>query len=332
MIDYPAALAVAMVVRTGSFEKAARALHLTPSAVSQRVKSIEDRLGTALIVRGTPCMATGTGAWLCRHVEQVGLLERDLLKQLPGLGAETGPGRVTVSVATNSDSLATWFLGAVAEFTAETATLVNIAVDDEDFTTEWLASGRVVAAVTSDPKAVRGSRVFRIGALRYVATASPAFVARHFGKGVTTAAVAHAPSLTFNQKDRLQETWLLHHVPDAPARPTHWIPSTQGFLDACLLGMGWCMTPLPLAAPHLQAGRLQEIRPGAVLDVPLYWQVSRLVAAPLSALSRAVTRAAAGHLVAADPSLAPSRSPAPAAGADGRKTGPSRARARGRAR
>ena len=110
MIDYVAARTVAMIVQTGSFEAAAQALHITPSAVSQRVRQLEERLGAVLIDRGTPCTATERGAWLCRHMDHVGLLERALMAHLPGL-ADAGAGeRVTLNIATNADSLGTWFL------------------------------------------------------------------------------------------------------------------------------------------------------------------------------------------------------------------------------
>ena len=56
MLDYPSLAAVAAVVREGSFERAARALNVTPSAISQRVKQLEERLGSVLIIRGQPCV------------------------------------------------------------------------------------------------------------------------------------------------------------------------------------------------------------------------------------------------------------------------------------
>ena len=119
MIDYPAARAVAMIVQTGSFEGAARALNVTPSAISQRVRQLEERLGAVLIDRGVPCTATEKGAWLCRHMEHVGMLETGLMEHLPGLRRSGGAGaeRVTLNVATNADSLGTWFLSAAAAFT-----------------------------------------------------------------------------------------------------------------------------------------------------------------------------------------------------------------------
>ncbi|WP_044561606.1 LysR family transcriptional regulator ArgP [Azospirillum sp. B4] len=298
MIDYPAARAVALVARTGSFEKAAAALNVTPSAVSQRVKQLEERLGAVLIERGSPCAATEKGEWLCRHVDHVGMLERELTEHLPGLAdPDAALPRVTLNIATNADSLGTWFLAAAAPFTQESDHLLNIVIDDQDHTADWLRRGRVLAAVTSLEKPVQGCRVTGLGALRYHATASPDFVARHFPAGVTALALAQAPALTFNQKDRLQRAWIRQVLGHDVAHPTHWLPSTQSFIDASLAGMGWGMNPALLVRDHLDAGRLVDLMPGATLDVPLFWQVSRLAADRLSGLSRQIVQAASYELV-----------------------------------
>src|ERR1700742_4310702 len=111
MLDYASLSAVAIVVREGSFERAARALNVTPSAISQRVKQLEEKLGGVLIVRGHPCTATEMGRLICRHVEQVGMLEHELHTTLPALlPAESTDERVTIRVAVNADILGTWFV------------------------------------------------------------------------------------------------------------------------------------------------------------------------------------------------------------------------------
>ena len=117
MLDYASLAALAAVVREGSFERAARALHVTPSAISQRVRLLEERVGCALVVRGQPCQATDTGRRLCQHVDRVRLLEHELHAGLPTLDP-TGEARVRLPVAVNADSLATWFAPAVAAFAA----------------------------------------------------------------------------------------------------------------------------------------------------------------------------------------------------------------------
>ena len=78
MLDYAGLEALAAVLREGSFERAARKLHVTPSAISQRIKLLEERVGQVLVLRGTPCTGTEAGRRLCLHVEQVALLEHQL--------------------------------------------------------------------------------------------------------------------------------------------------------------------------------------------------------------------------------------------------------------
>lgn len=298
MIDYPALRVLQAVVQTGSFERAAAALNVTPSAVSQRIRQLEERLGAALVVRGLPCTATEKGDWLCRHMENVGLLESELFDRLPDLSdGRDGPHRVTLQIATNADSLGTWFLEPIAAFTRASGVLINLAVDDQDHTAEWLRRGRVVAAVTSLEEPVPGCRRFSLGALRYHATASPDFMAQHFPEGVTPEALARAPLLTFNQKDELQSGFIRKTFGRAIAAPTHWLPSTQSFVDASLMGMGWGMNPALLVAGHLADGRLVEIVPGKSLDIPLYWQINRLAADRLAPLTREVIDMAKRSLV-----------------------------------
>ncbi|SIR31528.1 LysR family transcriptional regulator, chromosome initiation inhibitor [Rhizobium sp. RU20A] len=293
MIDYAALRAVSAVVETGSFEKAARLLNITPSAVSQRVKQIEDRLGTVLIVRGNPCRATENGDWLCRHMETVGLLEADLMERLPALrGVEGSEHRVTVSIAANADSLATWFLVPLAAFGESSAHLVHLSVDDEDHTAQWLQRGAVLAAVTSLEKPVPGCRHHALGKLRYRATASPDFLRRYFPDGVNAEALARAPCLTFSQKDRLQARWMEAAFGREMAGPTHCLPSTHAFVEASLAGMGWGMNPETLVTTHLQSGSLVELIAEAPLDIPLFWQINRLTADRLDGLTRAVLLAA----------------------------------------
>jgi LysR family transcriptional regulator (chromosome initiation inhibitor) len=298
MLDYSALRAVSAVVQTGSFEKAAGLLNVTPSAVSQRVKQLEERLGIVLIARGNPCTATEKGEWLCRHMENVGMLEAELFEHLPALvdPAEPEP-RVTLHIATNADSLGTWFLTAMSSFARRSPYLLNIAIDDEDHTAEWLRRGKVVAAVTSLEKPVQGCRLMSLGMLRYHATASPDFIARHFPQGVTAEAIGNAPALTFNQKDRLQNRWIRQVFGKDLTPPTHWLPSTHGFIEASLSGMGWGMNPTLVIRAHLNSGRLVELIPETPLDVPLYWQMNRLVADQLVDLTREVTTVAKQNLL-----------------------------------
>ena len=60
-IDLSQLRALAAVVDEGSFDAAASALHLTPSAVSQRIKALEQSAGRVLVRRTKPTEATEAG-------------------------------------------------------------------------------------------------------------------------------------------------------------------------------------------------------------------------------------------------------------------------------
>ena len=301
MLDTPLLHTLAAVVREGSFDRAAHALHVTPSAVSQRIRLAEERVGTVLVVRGQPCTATEAGARLCRHAQTVALLENDLRRDLPGLAPDPASrGRSTLRVAINADSLGTWFVDAMASFAAEEDSLLDVLIDDQDHTGTWLRRGHVLAAVTSTATPVQGCKSRRLGALRYCATASPAFVARWFPQGLTAAALAQAPSLVFDHKDRLQEDWVRRVLVRDKRRdislPAHRLPSPQAFVTAAVGGVGWGMNPEPLVRSHLAAGRLVELLPGRPLDVALHWQVAQLPMTQLQTLTRHVLKASARWL------------------------------------
>lgn len=300
MIDHHLIQAVAAVVREGSFEAAARSLKVTPSAISQRVKLIEERLGSVLVVRGQPCTATDTGARLCRHAELMGALEAELHRDLPEL-AQAGMlrGAASLRIAVNADTLDSWFVAAMARFGREDDTLLELAVDNQDHTADWLRRGQVLGAVTSIASPVQGCRSRRLGSLRYIATASPAFVRRWFVQGVDAAALARAPSLVFDGKDGLQTQWVRRVLRCELALPAHRVPSTRAFVDAALAGVGWGMNPEGLVRKHLQAGRLVELVADQAVDVPLWWQSARLPVPSLERLGKAVVAAAGEALVQA---------------------------------
>lgn len=284
MIDPGQLAALVAVHRHGSFDRAAAALNVTPSAVSQRIRALEDRLGAVLILRGQPCTATASALRLVRHAETVALMEREALADLRPKDAP----RPTLRIAVTADSLASWVLPALASVEGVT---FDIVIDDQDHSLDWLRRGDVLGAITSHGAPVQGCDIHPLGVMRYLATASPAYVARWFSQGVSAETIGQAPAMTFNLKDRLQADWVAEVLGRRMPFPTHWIASSQSFVDGALLGLGWGMNPDMLIAGHLAAGRLVELVPGTPLDVALYWQASRI--APLGAVTTALQRRAA---------------------------------------
>ncbi len=287
--DHLAALSA--VLRTGSFEGAAAELGLTQPAVSLRIRTLEDRVGAPLVQRGTPCTGTAAGERLARHGEETALRERAALQDL-ALPISSGP--VRVSLAVNADSLATWF---PAVFGAASDLLLDVHIDDQDHSADWLDRGDVLAAITGTPKPAKGCDVVPLGAMRYLATASPTFIETWFREGVSAKSLSFAPVFAFNFKDQLQARWMQRQTGKKLFPPCHTLPSTHGFIDAAKQGIGWGMNPLSLVSKDLNAGALVELVPDTALDVPLYWQISRRTKPALKALDRAVRRAAKQQLI-----------------------------------
>ena len=296
MLDYAALAALAAVIREGSFERAARALHVTPSAISQRIRLLEERVGCALVIRDQPCRATPTGRRLCQHVDRVQLLEQDLQGSVPALAAQ-GVSRASVPVAVNADSLATWLAPAIAAFGAAHPVLLQVAVDDQDHTAEWLRSGAVLAAVSATARPASGCNSRPLGAMRYLAAASPAFLQRYFAHGVGAASLALAPSLVFNAKDELQARWVRRLCHRHVELPRHALPSPHAFVTAALAGMGWGLHPQALIAPYLESGALRALVADTPLDIPLHWHTARAASSLLDGLSGAILDAARGALL-----------------------------------
>lgn len=297
MLDYAGLEALAAVVREGSFERAARKLHITPSAVSQRIKLLEERVGQVLVLRGQPCTGTEAGRRLCLHVEQVALLENELRRTNPALVSEGQFMPPTLKLAVNADSLSSWFMDAMAAFTREGNELLDISIDDQDHTAKRIKEGEVMAAVTATSTSITGCNTWPLGSMRYVAAASPAFMAQHFAGGVTPESIARAPMLSYDRKDALQDKWL--HAQALASRhgpPKHWLPSAYAFVRAAEAGVGWGMQPLVLIQRHLDAGTLVEVLPDTGVDVPLYWAHARNAQAGLERLTHCVITAAAGWL------------------------------------
>ncbi|MGW7279296.1 LysR family transcriptional regulator ArgP [Streptomyces sp. NPDC054844] len=280
------------VVDEGTFDAAAAALHVTPSAVSQRVKALEQRTGRVLLLRTKPVRPTDSGAVLVRLARQVARLERDAYAEL-GLSGAGEPTRV--SVAVNADSLATWFLGALTRVPREPRLCFELRREDEDHTAALLREGVVMAAVTSSPDPVPGCTVRYLGRMRYLPCANPDFAERHLD-GPLRELLVEAPVVIFDRRDDFQDGFARRLGHDGAGSARHYVPTSEGFAESVAAGLGWGMVPEPQAEPLLRGGRLVEFAPDLAVDVPLYWQQWKLDSPALATVAEAVVAAAREEL------------------------------------
>ena len=288
----PQLAALVAVVDRGTFEAAARELHVTASAVSQRIRALESAVGQVLVRRASPCTATPAGATLVRLGRAQALLQAEARTAL-----EPDEGRRTeLGLAVNADSLATWFRDVLAEAATWDDTVLRLEVEDQAHSHELLRRGETLAAVTSDPEPVQGCSVEPLGTMRYLAAAAPALLER---SGSREPDWSRMPVVVFNAKDTLQHDLLAEvgvGVGAGAEPPMHRVPTSTDFLEAVALGLGWGMVPETQLLPLEAAGRLVRLRPDRPVDVPLHWQRWRLDSLLLGRVTEAVRRAASAHL------------------------------------
>lgn len=271
------------VIDQGTFDAAARALSITPSAVSQRIKSLETGTGRVLLRRTKPAATTESGDVVLRLARQVLLLRSDALDSL---SASEGTG-TRVPLVVNADSLATWMLPALADHAAAHGTLFEVHREDEAHSLDLLLAGAAMAAVTSVAAPAQGCSSTRLGSMRYRPMARPEFVQEWFQDGVNAAALARAPVVNFDRKDRLQDRYLKSRTRQRITPPRHYVPSSVEFAEAIRLGLGWGMVPTMRGAGSQHRG-LAALEPDAAIDVPLYWQSWNLESPTLASLSHTV--------------------------------------------
>jgi LysR family transcriptional regulator (chromosome initiation inhibitor) len=296
--DYESLAFLTAVVRTGSFEAAAKSLNVTQSAVSQRIKQLEEKVGTVLVVRGRPCVASDDGLLLCQHFEQVSLLSHEVRERLR-VGGNVSKGKARIAV--NADSLETWFPEVIARAASELNLLLEIIPDDQEFTDDRLRSGDAIAIVSSSEAVIPGCKVYPLGKMEYLAIASANFVKENFADGVTLDSTSQSISIRFDLKDNLPIQWLELAFGKKARLTSHFVPSYGGHLQCCQLGIGWALMPKEAVVEHLASGELIEIVPDARIMTPLYWHTHGNANETLQQLSKIVSEIAQSALDQADP-------------------------------
>lgn len=273
----PAGLdALSALADEASFDRAAQRLAITQSAVSQRLRALEAQCGRPLVVRTRPLRLTAAGQLLLRYARQFASLRADALRAL-GHGT-VGDERMPIAV--NADSLATWLLPAldpIVQAGQVEGHGLELLVDDQAYTHEWLREGRVLGCVSAVATAMQGCSVRPLGRMRYQAVASAEFVARRLPAGLHPAGLARTPFLAFNRKDAMHVQWAEQACGvTAPRLLERHVPSSESYFQAVMLGWGIGILPELQSRDAVQRGELVVLREDVTIAVGLYWHQWRL--------------------------------------------------------
>ena len=296
-IDYDSLIILSAVIREGSFEAAAKSLKVTQSAVSQRIRQLEEKAGVVLVARGRPCLPTEAGIQYCRHVEQVTLLQQELDERMRALVGGDIAGAATIRLGVNNDSLATWFPNLIKRASQELGIRLEVLPDDQDHTEASLKSGDALAVITALETPIHGCRRLSLGSMDYVAVASPEFFLAEFSKGVSLDTLRGSTCLAYNRKDNIQDQWMTLCFGETVPLSTHFVPSYEGYIACCRNGTAWGLVPSIAATPMVALGELVELSPGKVTRVSLHWQASMQSSEILTRLGDLVLEEATKHLV-----------------------------------
>jgi LysR family transcriptional regulator (chromosome initiation inhibitor) len=296
MFDYDLLGTLAAVVREGSFEIAAAHMNISQSAVSQRIKTLENRVGSTLVVRGRPCIATPLGRRLCAHVDNVALLEHGLRDIIQPSNGGAGSSRTTVPIAVNADSLATWFPEVVAKATDKLDLLFDLIPDDQEHTSKRLLNGDAIAAVSGNVPNINGFRKTSLGSLDYITACKRDVWEQYFADGITRDTIAKLPCLVFDRKDSIPSQWLASYGLSYSDLDVQWIPSFSGYIRAVSCGAGWGIVPRIALQEELGSGRIVEMAPSETVSVPLFWMSSIISNEIMDRFSRLLMSCARRHL------------------------------------
>ncbi|MBW3511891.1 ArgP/LysG family DNA-binding transcriptional regulator [Janthinobacterium sp. NKUCC06_STL] len=293
-LDYRALAVLDAVASHGSFDKAALALGITQSAVSQRIKALEDASGRLLIIRGQPAVPTGLGQRLIVHHRNVKLMEASL-----DIDLGNSVSMPEIAIAIDADSLATWFPDTLSALLAPPRCQLDVRLADSDSALQMVRDGSVFGCVAAESgtaiDAAAATSVTPLGTLRYVCVATPVFAGHWFGDGFIAEAVQLAPAVV--GQHGLLARFLAEQLNMREPFPHHTLPVEAARRGCVQDGLAYGLMPQRLAAQALATDRLVDLMPGSTLDVPLSWHAWTLDTPFTKLLSEQIVKSARDYLI-----------------------------------
>ena len=288
VLDNKLLQALAAVIKEQSFERAADSIFITQSAISQRIKQLEQEVSQPVLIRSTPPKPTEIGKKLINHFYQVEQLERELKQEI---FPDKQAAPLTVHLATNADSLATWLIPALSPVLKQSLVELNLLISDEQYTIERLRDGEVFGAITLENKNIKGCQSTFLGEFKYALVASPEFKERYFPNGLTSESLKTAPSVAFDQRDNMHITFMQQHFGlNKGDYPLHTVRSSEAFVMLAKSSAACCFVAEFQIENELKSGELIDLLPDFKLTKQLYWQRWALLKGVHQEISEAIIK------------------------------------------
>lgn len=265
-MDYASIKTLESVIRNQNFERAAKELFVSQSAISQRINQLEAHYGQRLLIRELPYKATELGEKILSHYRKVLSLEQAL-----ELGShEASEVKPTIRIAMNVDSLEIWFKKVLLN--SEIAKLLNleITIDDEKDTLDYLKSGRVDLAIGIVKTPVSNHDCIKLGTMTYALVASPEFKKEYASKNIRDLNFNQHSAIVFNERDDLHTAYLKKYYHFSGTYPKTSIPSVMGIKSALISGYGYGLQPLMDIQKELKSKQLVLLDKGNSYEREFY--------------------------------------------------------------
>lgn len=272
MFDYRGLEALAAILEQNSFDLAAKKLHITQSAISQRLKTLQNYYGDPLISRGTPYLPTALGEVLITHYKKVHMLE-DSLHSVIGNREISNK----FSIAMNRDSLETWFLPILMKENFLASAQIEIMTCDQEYTLDFLKNGMASICFSPRKDPIANCKSEWIGYMDYVFACSPKFKKKYFPNKITKETLLKAPALKYDKHDELYNSYLqkfFNLYEQSP--PYHMLPSVKGFKEAVLQDHVCTLIPALDIKQELKNKSIVNLMPDKPWRMPIYlhsWQL-----------------------------------------------------------
>jgi LysR family glycine cleavage system transcriptional activator len=238
-----------------SFREAAESLHLTPSAVSHRIKSLEAHLGTPLFHRHNRTVRlTEAGQRYLLVVDSILLQLRDASAQIASRHA-----RPSLRLSIGSFIAAEWLLPALPEFRAAHPEIEIII--ETDLRSADLSRDDVDIALRFGSGHWTGVTAHRLIAIQAVPVCAPALLP----ETLSASTIGALPRLESTPVPDGWSMWASAAGIELPkAEHSLHLDSYQSLIQAAEGGLGIALGMRPLIDPILDRGRLVPAWPEAV--------------------------------------------------------------------
>lgn len=257
-------IAFMAIVRHGTVHAAAAELHLTQTAVTQRIRALERNLRTSLFLRSRKGMKlTQEGEALLRYCKGAADLEGQALSQISGAGSEQS---IHVTVAGPTSVMTSRVVDqCVALYSQWPGLYLHFIVSDATDRLALVRSGRTSAAIVPPEQVPNEMDSKTLKPDKYVLVATSKWRRRKLVDILEEERV-----IDFDESDSTTLNYLKKFALISRLKKSRlYVNSNEAIINLFCQGVGFGTLTQEIAKPFLNSGELITLNSGSVMEDPL---------------------------------------------------------------